>query len=191
VVFICAHSDEGTMGLIINKATEDVSLAELLGQLDIGISGGVPELIVQFGGPVEHGRGFVLHSPDYTSLISTLEVDRRFSMTATMDILEEIAKGGGPKRSLMALGYAGWGPGQLADEIAQNGWLTCEADPDLVFGADNGGKWGAALKTLGVTRWCSRRWRGGPENRQGSVGARCAHGNVSGRNQPVGYRLAA
>lgn len=151
VVFICAHSDEGTMGLIINKPTDDVSLAELLGQLEIGISGGVPEATVYFGGPVENGRGFVLHSPDYTSPISTLEVDGRFSMTATMDILEEIAKGGGPKRALMALGYAGWGPGQLADEISQNGWLTCEADPDLVFGADNGGKWEAALKTLGVS----------------------------------------
>jgi putative transcriptional regulator len=150
VVYICAHSDEGTMGLIINKANEEVTLAALLDQLSIEVSGTVPEVQVQFGGPVEGGRGFVLHSPDYTSPISTLTVDRRFSMTATLDILEEIAKGGGPRRALMALGYAGWGPGQLADEIAQNGWLTCEADPDLVFGGRNAGKWEAALKSIGV-----------------------------------------
>ncbi|MDQ7071949.1 MAG: YqgE/AlgH family protein, partial [Rhodobacterales bacterium] len=134
VVFICAHSDEGTMGLIINKPTDDVRFAELLEQLEIDITGGVPETTVHIGGPVENGRGFVLHSPDYTSPISTLKVDGRFSMTATLDILEEIAQGGGPKRSFMALGYAGWGPGQLAGEIVQNGWLTCDADPDLVFG---------------------------------------------------------
>jgi len=150
VVFICAHSKEGTMGLVINKPTDDVKLGELLGQLSIDVSGGIPDLNVHVGGPVESGRGFVLHSPDYTSPISTLEVDRRFRMTATMDILEEIAKGGGPKHALIALGYAGWGPGQLAGEIAQNGWLTCEADPDLVFGEIAGTKWESALKMLGV-----------------------------------------
>lgn len=150
VILVCSHSEKGTMGLIVNKPTQDVTLPDLLGQLSIETTGAVPQTVVHFGGPVEHGRGFVLHSPDYRSPISTLEVDRRFFMTATMDILEEIAKGGGPRRALMALGYAGWGPGQLAGEILQNGWLTCDADPDLVFGSDHGAKWEAALKTLGV-----------------------------------------
>ncbi len=152
VVLMCAHSDEGAMGLIVNKPMPDLGFADLLKQL--GIGGDAPpasEIRVHFGGPVEHGRGFVLHSDDYDlSTSGTLKVTGGFGMTATLDILENIAKGAGPARAFLALGYAGWGPGQLEGEIAQNGWLTAEASPELVFATDNSGKWGQALKTLGV-----------------------------------------
>ena len=151
VVLLCAHSPEGTMGLIVNKPLPEVGFSDLLRQLKV--PGGerardVPR--VHFGGPVEHGRGFVLHSSDYAANASTLRVPGGFGMTATLDVLEHIAAGRGPSRAFLALGYSGWGPGQLEDEILRNGWLTADADPDLVFSADNGGKWGAALRLLGV-----------------------------------------
>jgi putative transcriptional regulator len=100
---------------------------------------------------VEHGRGFVLHDAGYTSAISTLEVSEAFAMTATLDILEDLAEGGGPAKALIALGYAGWGPGQLEAELAQNGWLTCDADADLVFDTRDARKWETALDRLGVS----------------------------------------
>jgi putative transcriptional regulator len=150
VVLICAHSEDGAMGLIVNKPTSDVRLRDLMEQLSITPAAGLRDRPVHFGGPVEHGRGFVLHSNDYTSSISSLVVEGQFGMTATLDVLEELAQGEGPAQAIMALGYAGWGPGQLEGEIASNGWLTAEALPELVFAADNGGKWAAALKTLGV-----------------------------------------
>ncbi|MEL7213620.1 MAG: YqgE/AlgH family protein [Pseudomonadota bacterium] len=150
VIFMCAHSDEGAMGLIVNKPAEDLVFADLLEQLSIKpaqISRDVP---VHFGGPVEHGRGFVLHTSDYRSNTSTLEVDNHFGMTATLDILEDIASGQGPAALVMALGYAGWGPGQLESEIVRNGWLTCDASPEIVFSVAPDNKWEAALKTMGV-----------------------------------------
>jgi putative transcriptional regulator len=150
VVFVCAHSEEGAMGLILNKPTDDVTLADLLEQLSIESGPDARQMRVHFGGPVETGRGFVLHGPDYTSSLSTLQVDERFGMTATLDILEEFARGAGPAQALMALGYAGWGPGQLEAELAQNAWLTTEATPELVFSEDDAGKWQAALGTLGI-----------------------------------------
>ena len=150
VVLMCSHSEEGAMGLIVNKPTPDVQLSDLLDQLEIGDSEPAHALPVYFGGPVETARGFVLHSPEYTSNLSSLKIADQFSMTATLDILEDIAKGNGPDRALMMLGYAGWGPGQLESEIGQNGWLTTEAQDELVFGIADGDKWGAALKTLGV-----------------------------------------
>ncbi|WP_243405126.1 YqgE/AlgH family protein [Pelagivirga sediminicola] len=150
VVFICAHSDEGAMGLMINKLADDLKLSDLLEQLDIEAAPGARQMPIHFGGPVESGRGFVLHEAGYQSSISTLEVDARFSMTATLDILEDMAAGEGPGRALIALGYAGWGPGQLEDEIGRNGWLICDASADLVFGTSNGAKWSAALAVLGV-----------------------------------------
>ena len=151
VVFMCAHSDEGAMGLIVNKPSEEIRFGALLEQLSIDAAADVKELEVYFGGPVELGRGFVLHSPDFTSDMNTLEVDAQFSMTATLDVLEMIANGDGPTRRMVILGYAGWGPGQLEDEIAANGWLTCDASPDLVFDRDDSGKWEAALKKLGIS----------------------------------------
>ncbi len=150
VIFICAHSEEGSMGLIVNKPAPDLRLKDLLEQLDISPgheSGGMP---VHFGGPVEHGRGFVLHSGEYMIPNSTLRVDGHFGMTATLDILKAMAKGGGPARRILALGYAGWESGQLEDELQHNDWLTCDASPDIVFSRDDKGKWMAALASLGI-----------------------------------------
>lgn len=138
------------MGLIVNKPTDDLRLSALVEQLELGEGGCARDLPVYFGGPVEHGRGFVLHSGDYTSPISTLRVNDDFALTATLDILEELAAGRGPMRAIMALGYAGWGPGQLESEILANGWLTAEAGADLVFDTADVRKWSAALRTLGV-----------------------------------------
>ena len=151
VVFMCAHSAEGGMGLIVNKPTSDLALTDLLEQLSIERGAQTPTLPVHFGGPVEHGRGFVLHDADYVSPVSTLAVNDLFAMTATLDILEDIAAGGGPAEAIIALGYAGWGPGQLEGEIAQNGWLICPATRDLIFGTANPEKWEAALTSLGIS----------------------------------------
>lgn len=151
VVFLCSHGDSGAMGLIVNKAAADIRLSDLLKQLGIGDQ--LPEsadMAVHFGGPVETGRGFVLHSPDYVSNLHSMAVGESYAMTATLDILEDIAEGRGPRRALMMLGYAGWGPGQLEGEIAMNGWLTADASWDLVFALPDCDKWQSALKTLGV-----------------------------------------
>jgi putative transcriptional regulator len=150
VIFLCAHSAEGAMGLIVNQPAADLSFADLLGQLDIEARIPVEGVPVHVGGPVEHGRGFVLHSGEYRSGGATLQVDDGFGMTATLDILEDMAQGRGPGAALLALGYSGWGPGQLEGEIARNGWLTCEAQAELVFSPDDGGKWEKALATLGI-----------------------------------------
>jgi putative transcriptional regulator len=150
VIFMCAHSDEGAMGLIVNKPATDLSLSNLLRQLDIDQSPQARDIRVHFGGPVENSRGFVLHSADYQSRQATLRVDDRFGMTATLDILEALALGEGPAQSILALGYSGWGPGQLESEILRNGWLTCEATDALLFSPDNAAKWDMALRSLGV-----------------------------------------
>lgn len=150
VVYICAHSEEGAMGLIVNKPQSKLRFGKLLEQLDISVKGEVSDIRVHYGGPVESMRGFVLHTSDYRSEMSTLDVDGHIGMTATLDVLEEIAKGEGPKTSLLALGYAGWGAGQLENEIAHNGWLTCDPTDAIVFGRANEHKWTAALKTLGI-----------------------------------------
>ena len=150
VVFMCAHSDDGAMGIVVNKPTGDLRLKDLMGQLEIKTGEDMQDRPVHFGGPVESGRGFVLHDYGYHSSISTMDVDDRFAMTATLDILEDLAEGRGPTKAIIALGYAGWGPGQLESEIAQNGWLTCDAEADLIFDTANIGKWEAALKSLGI-----------------------------------------
>lgn len=149
VVYVCAHNAEGAMGLVLNKLIETLSFDELLSQL--GIENARPEdhIAVHFGGPVESGRGFVLHSSDYRQE-STLQVDGRIALTATLDVLRDIASGGGPRRHLFALGYAGWGPGQLDSELQANGWLTVEADEALVFGVDLENKWETAIARLGI-----------------------------------------
>ena len=151
VVFMCAHSREGAMGLIVNKPTPELQFADLLKQLEIPIGDTGRTIDVHFGGPVEHGRGFVLHSNDYHSDDDTMEITEQFGMTATMDILRDIAKGEGPTDGLLALGYAGWGPGQLESEFRANGWLICEARPDIIFAPDAATKWEEALKSIGVT----------------------------------------
>jgi putative transcriptional regulator len=151
VVYLCAHSAEGAMGLIINKPTQGLRMRDLLEHLSITQGPAMRDMPVHFGGPVEHGRGFVLHDDGYRSDIATLRVAAGFGMTATLDILEDIAQGRGPGRAILALGYAGWGPDQLESELAENGWLTCDADADLVFDTDDTGKWEAALSRLGVS----------------------------------------
>lgn len=150
VIYICAHSDQGAMGLIVNKPAPNTRFADLLEQLGIKPGPDMPDIRIHIGGPVEHGRGFVLHSSDFTSPQGTLHVDDDISMTATLDVLERLAQGNGPRSSLLALGYAGWGPGQLESELAQNGWLTSPSRQDLVFGRANEFKWAAALKSIGV-----------------------------------------
>jgi putative transcriptional regulator len=150
VIFLCAHSAEGAMGLIVNKPAPDLSFADLLSQLKIPSTIDLRGTRVHFGGPVEHGRGFVLHTADYAVEESSLNVSPEFSMTATVDILQDMARGEGPRRALLALGYAGWGPGQLEAEIAANGWLTAPADAELVFDARDADKWGAALRSISI-----------------------------------------
>ncbi|MDZ7711421.1 MAG: YqgE/AlgH family protein [Roseovarius sp.] len=151
VVYLCAHSAEGAMGLIINKPTQDLRMRDLLDHLSITPGPAIRDIPVHFGGPVEHGRGFVLHDDGYRSDIATLNVAAGFGMTATLDILEDLAGGRGPERAILALGYAGWGPDQLEAELADNGWLTCDADAGLVFDTDDAGKWEAALSRLGIS----------------------------------------
>jgi putative transcriptional regulator len=150
VIFVCAHSAEGAMGLIINKPAPELSFADLLSQLKIPATIDLGSTRVHFGGPVEHGRGFVLHSADYAVEESSLHVNNGFSMTATVDILQDMAKGAGPKRALLALGYSGWGPGQLESEIQANGWITAPAEDELVFGLDDPEKWSAALRSISI-----------------------------------------
>ena len=150
VVFMCAHSDEGAMGLIVNKPAEEVALRDVLSQFDISPQARIAKKPVHFGGPVEMARGFVLHSGEYRSRLQTLEVAKAFGMSATVDILEDIATGQGPDDALVMLGYSGWGPGQLESEIAQNGWLTASAEPELVFKTEDDRKWVQALNGLGV-----------------------------------------
>lgn len=151
VIYMCAHSGEGAMGLIVNKPSEDVTMACLLEQLSMDAAPGLELRQVHFGGPVEMGRGFVLHTPDYTSDLTTLKVDAAFHMTGTLDVLEGIANQNGPAHWMAMLGYAGWGPGQLETELAQNAWLVCDASPELVFGTADPSKWEAALNSMGVS----------------------------------------
>jgi putative transcriptional regulator len=152
VVFVCVHSPGQSMGLIINNRMEDITFSEMMEQLEIARRGTPPDVPVCFGGPVELRRGFVLHSSDYKPRGEDgLSVDHRFAMTATLDILEDIAAGRGPLRALLALGYSGWGEGQLDAEIQRNDWLTADATPELVFDIAPERKWDAALESLGVT----------------------------------------
>ncbi|WP_019953577.1 YqgE/AlgH family protein [Yoonia vestfoldensis] len=150
VIYMCAHSDDGGMGLIVNKPQTQVRFTELLDQMQVPHDPDTRDIRVHIGGPVESGRGFVLHSLDYRSGLGTLQVDDRIGMTATMDVLEDIAAGRGPAQAMLALGYAGWGPGQLEQEIRQNGWLTCDPRDDIIFGRANDHKWSGALKLLGI-----------------------------------------
>ena len=150
VILICAYSDQGAMGLILNKPSADIRMSDVLDQLDITPTSEAAEMIVHYGGPVETGRGFVLHSADYTSSLHTLAISGQYGMTATLDILEEIACGKGPAQAMLMLGYAGWGPGQLESELSRNAWLTVDAAPNLIFQVPAGQKWAASLESLGI-----------------------------------------
>ncbi len=150
LVYLCAHSADGAMGLIVNKRADELELKDLFGKLGIPIGGGIAREPVHYGGPVEMRRGFVLHSSDYHSDDATMQVDDATSMTATLDILHAMATDCGPDRAIIALGYAGWAPGQLEAELQANGWLACPADETLLFGADEDSKWDQALAKIGV-----------------------------------------
>ncbi len=150
VILICAHSGEGAMGLVVNKPSSDLSFSGLLDQLNIPRVPRGRDIRVHLGGPVERARGFVLHSADYESEGATMAIPGGFGMTATVDVLAALAQGGGPDSALLALGYSGWGPGQLEAEIARNDWLTVDAPSDLVFSADNEAKWRGALRHMGI-----------------------------------------
>ncbi|TRW99318.1 YqgE/AlgH family protein [Paracoccus sp. M683] len=152
VVLICAHSAEGTMGLVLNRPLPEIGFRDLLGQLGIDTDDRTRGIEVRFGGPVEPGRGFVLHRvPEGGGDVDgTMRIGSHLAMTTTRDILEDLAQGNGPGDAVLALGYAGWGPGQLDDEMLANGWLTGEGADDLIFGHDNQGKWNAALRAQGV-----------------------------------------
>ena len=149
VIYLCAHGSEGAMGLVVNKLVDDLTLSQLMSQLGITADGLKADAKVHFGGPVESGRGFVLHSSDYSEE-GTLVVGNNVALTATLDILRAIGRGEGPKKCLLALGYAGWGPGQLDAEIQANGWLHADADEALVFDPATDEKWRRALAKIGV-----------------------------------------
>src|SRR6202047_1967007 len=156
VIYVCAHSTEGAMGIVINQPAANISFPDLLVQLDVVPAADLiqvaPRASIQVlkGGPVDARRGFVLHSSDFFIENSTLPIDEGICLTATLDILKAIARGDGPASAVLALGYAGWAPGQLETEIHQNGWLHCAADLELIFGADTEGKYALALKKIGI-----------------------------------------
>ena len=157
VIYVCAHSSEGAMGIVVNHPAPNINFSDLLVKLDVIPAADVIRLPsragvvrVMRGGPVETERGFVLHSADFFIENSTLPIDDGICLTATIDILKAIARGDGPESAILALGYAGWAPGQLENEIQGNGWLHCAADSDLIFGTDIGGKYELALKKIGI-----------------------------------------
>jgi putative transcriptional regulator len=150
LIYVCAHSEKGAMGLVVNKPLHHITFEELLDQLDIGKTAIPRRLPVHFGGPVETGRGFVLHSLDYCLQEATLRISEAVGLTATVDVLRAIAGGKGPWQALLALGYAGWAPGQLEGEIRANGWLHCPADEELLFGGEFERKWQRAMSKLGI-----------------------------------------
>jgi len=157
VIYMCAHSADGAMGIVVNQPAASISFSDLLVQLEVVRTAELIQLPpraggvrVLKGGPVDTQRGFVLHSADFYIENSTLPIDDGICLTATLDILKAIAKGEGPASAVLALGYAGWAPGQLESEIHQNGWLHCAADRELVFGSDIEGKYALALKKIGI-----------------------------------------
>ncbi len=157
LIYMCAHSSDGAMGIVVNKEAENITFPDLLERLgviaeaeEIRLPSNLREMPVQIGGPVETGRGFVLHSSDYHVVDSTLSVDDTVGLTATLDVLKALADGSGPEKALLALGYSGWGPGQLEGEIQNNGWLHCDADDLLVFDGTLDNRYDQALAKIGV-----------------------------------------
>jgi putative transcriptional regulator len=157
LIYVCAHSSEGAMGIIVNQPAPNINFPDLLVQLEvipaadlIQLPQRVGTVPVLKGGPVETGRGFVLHSADFFIENSTLPIDDGICLTATLDILKAIARGDGPRSAVLALGYAGWAPGQLETEIQENGWLHCTADSELIFGDDIVHKYERAMRKIGI-----------------------------------------
>ena len=149
VIFLCAHGEGGAMGLVLNRRATGMKLADLAAHLEIERPA-PRDLPIHMGGPVEPGRGFVLHSDDWDGDVSTTAAGRGFALTSTRDAVEALAQGEGPVWAFVALGYAGWGGGQLESEIAEGAWLIADADADLVFFTPDGEKWNAVLKSIGV-----------------------------------------
>lgn len=149
VIYICSHDASGAMGLVINQAMNQLTFKALLDQLDIETSVSVPEIQVHAGGPVEPGRGFVLHSADFVQ-DSTMIVSQTLALTATVDVLKALACGKGPSRHMVALGYAGWGPGQLEREVQGNGWMIADADDEILFNTEPDLMWPRAMAMLGI-----------------------------------------
>lgn len=149
VIYVCSHNDEGAMGLIINRLVPTLTFSELLTQLEIQTYGMEDNVSVHIGGPVDAERGFVLHSPDYMR-DSTVIVGDEYALTSTIDILRDLASGYGPDQSLLALGYAGWGPGQLDQELLDNGWLNVPAHRSIIFDKQLDTKWERAIAQLGI-----------------------------------------
>src|SRR3984893_3164908 len=157
LIYVCAHSSEGAMGIIVNQLAANVTFPDLLVQLDVIPAADLIHLPQRAGAVkvlkgvrVETGRGFVLHTADFFIETSTLPIDEGICLTATLDILKAIARGEGPKSAILALGYAGWAPGQLETEIQHNGWLHCSADAELIFGRDTDRKYERALRKIGI-----------------------------------------
>ena len=151
VIYMCVHNESGAMGIVLNKLLKEISFSQLLAQFEISTNSGLTHRHIHFGGPVEQGRGFVLHSDEYHR-DGTVMVSDGISLTATLDVLKNIAAGDGPQASLLALGYAGWTASQLENELQANAWLTVPADPDLVFDANFSTKWERAMAKLGIDR---------------------------------------
>lgn len=150
VIFMCAHSAEGAMGIVINQPIEGLGFREMARKLDLNVTAHTPDFSVLCGGPVETGRGFVLHSGDYSNEQSTLVVSNDASLTATVDVLRAMVEGHGPRHAIFALGYSGWAAGQIENEIRMNGWLHCDADEAILFNTAVESKWSAALRKLGI-----------------------------------------
>ena len=150
VVLICSHSGEGAMGIIVNKPAIELKFDHILKQLKINPKTQVFNQEIYFGGPVEFGRGFVVHTTDYDVPNVSINIQEEYYLTACIEIIEDMANGCGPKDSLLALGYAGWGPGQLENELLSDSWLMCDPDPHLIFSLKSEAKWNSGLKKLGV-----------------------------------------
>ncbi len=151
VILMCSHGPDGAMGIVINRHVGEMHFTDLLEQLEITPEFQTNDPPVHFGGPVEMGRGFVIHSRDYDVSDHTMKVTRTIRLTASIDIIKAMAQGAGPKRAMLALGYAGWAPGQLEQEMRANAWLNCDADEKLVFESPINDKWTLALKSLGIS----------------------------------------
>ena len=151
VIYLCGHDASGAMGIVVNRSKMDLSMSDLLEHVGVDGEVRVADTAVLDGGPVDIDRGFVLHSPDWFREDQTLKVSDAVGLTTTKDVLESLVTERAPERAVLAVGYAGWGPGQLESEIADNAWLLCGGDEGLVFGEDLGGKWAEALGRIGVS----------------------------------------
>jgi putative transcriptional regulator len=156
VLYLCAHNEEHAMALAVNRPVDGLTVPDLLTRLGVASDIHLPQDLVLLGGPVERERGFVLHTDDYICENSSVQIDQGVALTATREVLQALASDHRPRRSLLALGYAGWGPGQLEREVKDNIWLVCDPDEALIFGSDHEHKWSRALERIGISAaWLS------------------------------------